>query len=497
MSGHIASPIERARRLKHELERARLSASRLERISQQPPFDRSRFHTVPHALHSMVRDGFQPHPFQLATLSSETGMSLDDWLSLFGYLPELVSHWQLRLHVARTVPISSALYSPDLQRLWAAVDRLAAPDRSAPIVDLDALPEVSSMLPSADTYVYLKLGRDDRIVPSLFPAGSIVRVDTTQTLAGQRRASDIFAVEHLYGISVCPVASGGRHVQLIGRTPPRFRWRLELGTEAIVLGRVDRVLRPVHGAQPARLLRFPPRRQPLVSLLDTDVPLHVYVAAARERVGLSFPEAVRFARRMAAACGPEYALASGTLARYETLDRIPRHIPKLFTLASVYALDLWRYLSVAGMLMPLTLRTLEGSDMSSSIAVMLRDGLRAALNRPEISDGDTYWFGGLDQSWHPLIKPGVSILVVDRRQQQPRRTLRLEPGESHLPLFLIQAPDGRFDAGPCSVEGNELVFHPIPPVLDSGRRVNAADASVVGRIVAVLNVPRPRASSSP
>ncbi|MPY89806.1 MAG: hypothetical protein GEU99_18025 [Luteitalea sp.] len=492
MPGHPVDPAERAARIQRVLARCGLTAKHVSSASQEPPFSRSPFHAIHRRFLAKVRQGLEPHVFQLATLSLMTGTQFDEWLRLFGCPSAMVPSWQITLHDARTVAISSGMHGPYFQRLWAVWRTAPAPARTLPFDEfVDGLPPLGSVLPPRDSYLYLKIGRDDRLLPSRFASGSLVGIDTSRGLSAEDGPDEIFVVEHLYGLSVCRVAVvAPDRIRLLGEFAPPFPSLFELGSEAVVLGRVTGELQPIEPLGERRPLRLQRRRRPLVSVMATNVKPHTYVTAARERTGLSLREAAAFARRMAEPCGPECVISEATFGRYETQDTVPRHLAKLMTLTSVYALDLWRYLALAGMVMPLSTRSFDDRAMSPMrLDSGLCDALRTALGEPQLAIDDIYVFGQSDEGWHPLITPGA-ILVLDRRRRRLWRRRRRSRASAQRPLLLVQGTDGQYIAGYCTVQGQELIIESHPLVPSRVGRVDLTETFVVGRIVAVLRLPR-------
>jgi hypothetical protein len=498
--GYPLDPAGRAAQIQRVLARCGLTARRASLVSQAPPFNRNRAHALRPNFLGRIRRGEEPHIFQLATLSVLTGTLLEEWLTLFGYDAETVSRWQIALHRARTVPIWSRAHPCDLQRYRRGLCRVPVPPRAVPTGEIvGLLPTLEIPRPPDDTHLYLKLGRDDRLVPSRFAGGSYVCVDTSQGLTPDAEPDHIYAVEHLYGLSVCRLARvGSDRIRLLGETAMPFPSLFVLGTQAVVLGGVACELQPLD--QPVDMSsREPPRslprsRQRLVSVLSDDVALHHYVAAARERAGLNLREAARLAGQMAAACGPAYAIARSTLEHYETVDTVPHHLAKLFALASVYAFDLWHYLRLAGALMPLGTRTLadldaspEGARPMSTLDAELLRGLRLALGRPGLVMDDLYTFGRRDRSAHPLIEAGA-ILVLDRRRRPPDLLCSRSARDPTPALLLVQAPGGGYSAGYARRRGRELTLEPPPLVAGAVHRIRIDEAWVVGRVLAVLRL---------
>ncbi|MGH9162658.1 MAG: hypothetical protein ACRD2X_22040 [Vicinamibacteraceae bacterium] len=466
--------------------------------SQAPPFDQNRAHALRPDILARIRRGEEPHIFQIASLSVLTGTRLEDWLTLFGYDLDTVPRWQIALHDARTVPISSRAHPCDLECFRHGPQRVPVPARARPTEEVvGALSALEMPRPPDDTFLYLKLGRDDRLLPSRFVAGSYVCVDTSQGLTSDADPERIYVVEHLYGLSVCRLARvGSDRIRLLGERPMPFPCLFVLGTQAVVLGTVACELQPLDrradmsSPEPPRLLARP--RQRLVSVLAANLPVHHYVAAARERVGLNLRDAAHLASQMAAALGPAYAMARSTLEHYETVDTVPHDLAKLFTLASVYGLDLQRYLSLAGMLMPLGTLTLDDRDpsveharASTPLYGELLRCLRLALGRPGLAIDQLYTFGRWDQSAHPLIEAGA-ILVLERRRRPP--DLRCSrSARDHTPaLLLVQAPDGGYVVGYARQRGRELTLEPPPLVAGPVHRLEIDGVFVVGRVLAVL-----------
>ena len=70
---------------------------------------------------------------------------------------------------------------------------------------------------------------------------------------------------------------------------------------------------------------------------------------SRGRAGLTFRAAHQLTRTLAQILGNhEYAIALGMLSDYETMDRLPRHIAKIFSLCVAYCMDVQELMDAAG-----------------------------------------------------------------------------------------------------------------------------------------------------
>ena len=342
--------------MKRILKARDLTLNQISKATALPPFDRDRHYFIHHGFYDQLKEGQEPHLFQLAALSEITGLHLKDWMLEFGYDLDDILRFQLALHISRTIVVSSSTYEGTLAALssdFHAVQWPAGTQRLATVGRVITRPHIRmTACDTASRYLYVKAGADDCLMPSHVPAGCLVRVDPRRTGIARHSDRPIYAVEHLYGVSLCYVeALGSRGIRLVSYNSLPWLAEFDLESQAVVLGTVDRAIVPLREEPDAVTLRFPTksRPQPLVSVLSTDGPLHGFVQASRQRVGLTFQEAEELSLKIVDARDRRYAVVQGTLSDYEALDLVPRHVPKIITLCSIYAMDFWHYARIAGL----------------------------------------------------------------------------------------------------------------------------------------------------
>lgn len=372
-------------------------------------------------------------------------------------------------------------------------------------------------------FLYARVGRRDDIMGPRLVADSIVRVDPTRTtvaaLGGPR---SMYLVQHNGGLSCRYVElQDDRHVILMPDDAVPRVMRCRIGKEANILGAIDLELRPLPATRPNVSPR--PREEhhsharlsdPLTERSDR---AGGYARTMRERIGVSFREAQTMTHRIAAYFDDKrYKIALGSLSDAETYDGLPRRISTIFSLCIAYCMDPWQYLRAGGVpvdelngaAIPRQFLHDEDANVDTAQLVQLVPGLDQdhatesviqrlgevpfflmrsvglIIRQEQLSLDDVYVWGRGEPVLHPLLS-GALLLLVNRRQRRvPDALARLSPAER--PLFLIRAPDKRYQAGMCAVDGNLMLVLPHSrsrmPVL----AYPARDVVVIGRISAVL-----------
>jgi hypothetical protein len=500
---------------------------------------------IPRNLYFHLRSAaWSPTIQQLLALTQLSGYRLVDWLAVFGFRLADISRLQLHLRHLRTVLLDSTVYDMDERIPWFR-DRatsLTAP----PIAPLSQLLERAGSQPMRSLtttvksrYLYAKIGQQDAYAfPDLAP-GSIVRVDSRLKGRPPRKPNGepsrvMFLVEHSRGLCCCRLHFGTKNrITLRATELPFASVELQLGSEARILGVVDmemralanhkrlatpRCVEPEVGSDLTRL--WTPTR--LEQELVTREPAF-RIQSARDRVGLSLRQASEMSRDIAHAFEDRRYFASpGSLSEYEATNTPPRHIHKLFTLASLYCLRFSELLdwfrlghdetplatipaacmdrqtkSSAKKSAPIILgkklaRGFLGNtlDRLGELPFFLRESLGFLSGLEDLSLRDVYWVGGQQEAMHPLLS-GALFVILDRRKRRPRIFPRKSAWEQ--PIYLLAKRDGSYRMASCSMEDGAIVLHPytdkfIPPE----RLRKSTDAEVVGQIVTVIrSLPSP------
>jgi hypothetical protein len=517
-----------SRRLKAFLRSLEMTVYQISQMTSRPPFGKGTRAYIRDALYAEIESGQTPDIHQLAALARLTGYRLVDWLALFGYYVDDILHLQLQLHTEHTVVLPSTIYDslallPWIRQLDARVD-LGRTQSLVTVIDamchapLGALDELNRR-----RFLYARVGRRNAIMGPRLVADSIVRVDPTRTtvaaLGGPR---SMYLVQRVSGLSCCYVElQDDRHVILLpGDDVPRVM-RCQIGKEAVILGEIDLELRPLTATRPN--VSPPPREEHhghvrlSYSMTERSDGAGAYARTMRERIGVSFREAQTMTHRIAAYFDDKrYKIALGSLSDAETYDGLPRHISKIFSLCIAYCMDLWQYLRAGGILVDelngaaiprqflqdengnvdtaQLVPMVPGSDQNHAtesviqrlgeVPFFLMRSVGLIIRQEQLSLDDVYVWSRSEPVLHPLLS-GALLLLVNRRQRHvPDALSRLSPAER--PLFLIRAPDRRYQAGMCAVDGDLMLVLPHSrsrmPVL----AYPARDVVVIGRISAVL-----------
>lgn len=518
-----------SRRLKGFLRSIEMTVYQISKMTARPPFGKGTRAYIRDALYAEIESGQTPDIHQLAALARLTGYRLVDWLALFGYRADDILRLQLELHTEHTIVLPSTIYDslvllPWIRQLDTRVD-LERTQSLVTVIDgmghapLGALDQMNRR-----RFLYARVGRRDDMMRPRLVAGSIVRVDPTRTTAGPLGGPRcMYLVQHLSGLSCCYVElQDDQHVILLpDEVSPRVM-RCRMGTEATILGAIDLELRPLQATLPN--LSKPPREERHNSHARLSDPMKersdgagVYARTTRERIGVSFREAQTMTHRIAAYFGDKrYKIALGSLSDAETYDGLPRHISKIFSLCIAYCMDLWQYLRAGGVpvdelngaaiprqfvddedttvdsaqLMPVV----PGSDQNQAtesviqrlgeVPFFLLRSVGSIIGQEQLSLDDVYVWGKRDPVLHPLLH-GAMLLLVNRRQHRVPDA-RARPSLAERPLFLIRAPDRRYQAGMCAVDGGTMLVRPHSTSRMPVLTYPARDVVVIGRIAAVL-----------
>jgi hypothetical protein len=485
---------------------------------------------IPHNFyHYIVAPQISPHICQVVALSRLTGYSLATCLERFGFSPDLITRWQLRLRPERTILLPSETYDKDAMVPFFGT-RIEATDLER-TVPFSKIADYFTMQPSREVeelnrqrFIYARIGREDTLAfPDIVP-GSIVRIDqrrkSLKEVSSSSVLSPVYLVEHSGGLSCC-------HVQRIERerillAPHRFdfeRLEFRLNRDAVILGRVDAEMRPMRGVENpnACRLRLGPKVSGLRKPIESVASVGELLRRSRERIGLSLRKVHEMSLQLALGLNNDnYQLATSALWDMETKQILPRHIEKIFAVCILYYLNLWEYLRAAGIAVentgkePLpsqylskrnlftiaspetaisTRPTLAGrlTQMIEEIPLFFRHGFPLLIGGQEVAARELYWVGQRERMFHPMLE-GAILLAVDGSDVGPESDWK-EPWER--PLYLIMQRDGKYLCGFCVFRHNSvtLVSHPDCPMGPVHFR-NGQEAEVVGQVAAIARITR-------
>jgi transcriptional regulator with XRE-family HTH domain len=495
----------------------------LAEVSRQTRAGSSNWQHIPHNLYHAIRKRqFSPSIYQVAALSAVTEYRFVDWLELFGFSLDSVARFQARLPALRTVELDSRLYHPAARIPW--FSQAASPSFSATLVPLSQWliraqprPADSFLTRNGRAFRFVKIGCQDAFAfPDLLP-GSIVRVSALAAengmAASELQAKTFCLMEYGSGL-ICSRLhrTVPNRIVLCSRHLPYASVELEEGTQAKILGIADVEIRRIRNHEkpvvpPDFAVSWtPPPFPPRLS------PGHVgeFIRRARERSGLSFREAAKRSRLIAAELGDSrYACAPGSLSDYEAQKKPPRHIHKLIAICSVYFASFGELLEAAGLQLdrlgqfpmpaefrsgkpesPAPARTVSSEFMNEierrfqPIPYFLHGSLPDLFGLIVLSVRDVFWSGGTQRFVHPCLK-GAMFLVVDRRKKVPRPSLSCPAWAQ--PIFVFQKRDGTYLCGSATRLHATWTIRPstagLPKLLRLRKHV---DADVVGQVVGIV-----------
>jgi hypothetical protein len=520
------------RRLKAFLESLDLTMYHVSQVTAKTPFGKGTRSHIRDAFYAELDSGQTPDIHQVAALAKITGHRFIDWLALFGYHVGDLLKLQLEFLTDRTVLLPNVLYDPLVMVPWVRrLDPHADLDHTQPLAMLiDAMgyePIGALDRLNRKRYLYARIGKRDDMLRSRLAAGSIVRVDPTQTTVTPVGAHHrpIYLVQHLGGLCCCYVERlDEHHIVLLPDDGASHFMRCRVGAEAVILGTVDTELRPVsvHPVDPAtprEKYQGSHRMRLFESQPDLQAGPGAFARLSRERLGICFREAQAMTRALAKRFEDKhYNVALGSLSDAETQNILPRHIPKILSLCAVYGMDMWQYLRAGGVpvddlngapipaqymtdeetaaingvpLVP----TVPSSDATVTATEMIMNRLGEIpffllrflgdlIGQDQLSLDDVYVWGQRERALHPLLQ-GAILLIVNRRQRRvPDARMRLSL--SQRPLFLIRTPSGQLLSGMCAVDGDVLLVQPHNASRTPVLSFQARDVEVIGRISAVI-----------
>jgi hypothetical protein len=525
-------PSPRVRRLKSFLESLDLTMYHVSQVTAKTPFGKGTRAHIRDAFYAELDSGQTPDIHQVAALSKITGHRFIDWLALFGYHVADILKLQLEFLTDRTVLLPNVLYDPLVMVPWVRrLDPHADLDHTQPLAMLiDAMgyePIGALDKLNRKKYLYARIGKRDDMLRSRLAAGSVVRVDPTQTTVAPvgTHHRPIYLVQHLGGLCCCYVEKlDEHHIVLLPDDGASHFMRCRVGAEAVILGTVDTELRPISTQPgdpppPREKYQGSHRMRLFESLPDVQGGPGAFARLSRERLGICFREAQAMTRALAKRFEDKhYNVALGSLSDAETQNILPRHIPKILSLCAVYGMDMWQYLRAGGVpiddlagapippqyltdeetaainAVPLTPSsppseaTVTATEMIMNrlgeIPFFLLRFMGDLIGQDQLSLDDVYVWGQRERALHPLLQ-GAILLIVNRRQRRvPDARMRLSL--SQRPLFLIRTPSGQLLAGMCAVDGDVLLVQPHNASRTPVLSFQARDVEVIGRISAVL-----------
>jgi hypothetical protein len=524
-------PSPRVRRLKAFLESLDLTMYHISQVTARTPFGKGTRAHIRDAFYAELDSGQTPDIHQVAALAKITGHRFIDWLALFGYHVGDLLKLQLEFLTERTVLLPNVLYDPLVSVPWVRrLDPHADLDHTQPLAMLiDAMgyePIGALDKLNRKRYLYARIGKRDDMLRSRLAAGSVVRVDPTQTTVAPvgTHHRPIYLVQHLGGLCCCYVERlDEHHIVLLPDDGASHFMRCRVGAEAVILGTVDTELRPistqpVDPPPPREKYQGSHRMRLFESLPDVQQGPGAFARLSRERLGICFREAQAMTRALARRFEDKhYNVALGSLSDAETQNILPRHIPKILSLCAVYGMDMCQYLRAGSVpiddlngapippqylsdeetpinavpLMPSTLpseATVTATEMIMNrlgeIPFFLLRYMGDLIGQEQLSLDDVYVWGQRERALHPMLQ-GAILLIVNRRQRRvPDARMRLSL--SQRPLFLIRTPSGQLLAGMCAVDGDVLLVQPHNASRTPVLSFQARDVEVIGRISAVL-----------
>jgi hypothetical protein len=494
----------------------------------------SRYH-IPHNFYfQLYSEGLSPTLHQVFALSEVTNYRLSDWLAVFGFRLDDISHLQATLPRDRTALLDSTVHNPGELVSWFTKrpGQSSLPDivPLSQILEAVAHLRLSSLLPeNPSRLLYAKIGQQDCLAfPELLP-GSIVRanpasVERLLTLAKGEITRHLFLVEHQNGFccSRLHVAANNR-ITLAATKLPFAQIDLQLGSEARILGALDLELRLMANQTEPEVPRALASLWKPAPLLPryTQGEAKALLRNARLRAGLSFRQASDVSRQIAIALGdPRYFTSPASLSDYEVSEGPPRHIHKILSLCILYALSFAGVVNAFGFRWneaerePIPERCLDEHrerevsklragtakpgveepflppplDRFEEMPFFLRDSLPPLSGLVDVSLRDVFWVER-SRPLHPSLL-GALLVIVNHRKKKPVVFRRKHPWEQ--PAYLILKRDGSHLLASCGLEKGMLVLHSYSrPFLQPERFPNQVEAEIVGRVVTVLRLLTP------
>jgi transcriptional regulator with XRE-family HTH domain len=464
--------------------------------------------------YSQLRADLSPTLEQVLALAELTGSRLWDWLAVFGFSLANIPRFQAILTRPRTGRIDEDLVDPQgplpFLRYRRPGEMLPTAAPMSQLLERAGSYAASALMTSArNDFVYAKIGTDDTLsFPELLP-GSIVRADPRLVPSSLPRESiersrHLFLVEHSRGLNCGRLrVTAPNRIAFVTDNPSLAKLQLRLGTEARILGVVDLELRfrPTEGIPavpqivPNHAEQWNPGR---IAARAAERP-GAFLAAARLRAGLSFRSASKLSRLVAKTLGDHrYFTSPGTLSDYESADKLPRHIHKLFTLAIIYCVAFRDLLRAFGIKLDGPPGTTGGQrtkderpggflesmqNKFGELPLFLASTLPTLSGLARVSLRDVFWLGGEQNPLHLSLR-GALFVLVNRRSKKPRVFSRMSSWMQ--PLYLLQERDGSYVAASCAIENGRLMLYAYPQGSAEKKSLRRQiDADVVGQIVGI------------
>lgn len=515
---HRSETVDRVRSL---LTTRGLSLAELSRQSRHRFPANRLFRIPPNFYDTLRRPSFTPSLHQVYALSVLTDYALVDWLAVFGFSFDDAAAFQASRRRYRTVELDARLYNPSVEVSWfleagtpvfgPTLTPLSQWLTGTSHCRLNSLSEQMNV-----SFRYLKIGsRDAYAFPDLLPA-SIVRVDVRLPSTGalaQDTTHPILAIESENGI-VCGRIRWlhGNRIVLCSRQLAYAPAEFKLGTEALILGRVDMEIRSAETRQLPEVQ--PSWRQITLRPSQRSAALTTHIGEllrrARLRSGFSFREASERTAEIARILqDPLYSCAPGALSDMEAREGLPRHIHKLVSLSAAYCLPIAELLNAARLHLekagqePIPDYLKHPASHESAAAVerpspfltavekefeevpfFLRTALPALCELPNLSIRDLFWAGATGNLEHPYLK-GSAFLVVNRRSKTPA-PLPSSPTWAQ-PLYVLELKGGKRLCAACSLEGTTLTVRPCTTSSAEPLRLrHRRDVEVLGKVVTIV-----------
>jgi hypothetical protein len=482
--------------------------------------------------HDFCYRNIPPNICQLVALSRITGYCLVDLLSLFGFPPDEILKRQIKLHTRKTVLLPSTLYDrkTKLPFLGAHLSsrEFETTEPFASRVTREPLTSAGDVaFQDSRRFLYAKIGEEDALAfPELVP-GSIVRIDTQKTriepnTSQQPHRRPIYLVQHPGGLT-CSHAEkiGSDRILLVPHTLPFGCPEFRLNREAVVLGTVDAELHPLQGLHIPDHTAF--RRSRIVRdpaiINDRSLSPGEILRLHRESRGLSLRQASEMSARIAQDLDEnEYLLSPASLYKLETSGIFPRRIAKLFSICTIYCVDLWTLLSLFEIawqdtgqeslpqyFFPEPQRRRESKEQSTQhnerntlgsylnqvldeVPVFLASAWPYLLPGGDVSAGEIFWFGKSENPLHPLLK-GALLLVVDAQYKGNSEGQSRWTELWQRPLMLLLTRSGKYVCGFCSVDRGNVTVEPHPECAAPAFRYrNGIDAEMIGQVTGIVRL---------
>jgi hypothetical protein len=471
-----------------------------------------------------LRTGWSPTVQQVALLSQLTQTSLWDWLRLFEFSLGNIPRLQAVLGRPRTGLIENAFVDqsavmPSLRYRQPGTPLLPVAPLSQFLEFSGSQPVGSFVVDSSGDFIYAKIGYEDTFAyPELLP-GSIVRanrrlVDSSVSAALGARSDCFFLVEHDRGLSCGQLQfRGWDRIALLTSDLLQDALDLRLGHNARILGVIDLEFRFPSNPPKQQFISSRPEEPsaPLRNRMDRKR-IGVLIEKARLRAGLSFRAASKLSREISRILRDRRYIASpGTLSDYEAVDRLPRQIHKLFTVATLYCLSFGELLRAAGIQVDITNASLKktipvsespafaralfghnnGEEFFENLRkrfgelpVFLAGALPALSGLSHISMRDVFWYSDEIKSPHPALR-GAFCLLVNRRKKMPRMPPHTPLVSQSLYLFRDRA--GTYLAANGTIGSGHLILYTYPRGTAENRPVRRQiDVDIVGQIVGIV-----------